>query len=87
MSTKEKWLLAGVVILLLILGMIAAGVYFVVSSVPDPVSQVITSVATGNESIAVDQIVQGNDALEKYILQGSSEGCRVIRSNHQRDPA
>lgn len=38
MTTKEKWLLAGVVILLLILGMIAAGVYFVISSVPDPVS-------------------------------------------------
>ena len=73
MTTKEKWLLAGVIILVLILGIIAASVYFVVSAVPEPVSQVITSVATGNENIAVDQLIKGNDALEKYILQGSSE--------------
>lgn len=73
MTTKEKFLLAGVIVLLLILGAIAGGVYFVVNSVPAPVSQVITSVATGNETVAVDQIIQSNDALERYILQGSSE--------------
>lgn len=73
MTRKEKWLLAGVIILLIILGTIAGGVYFVVSAVPAPVGQVITSVASGNETIAVDQIVQSNDALERYILQGSSE--------------
>lgn len=73
MSRKRKWLLAGVIILLLILSIIAGSIYFVVSSVPAPVSQVITSVASGSEAIAVDQIIQGNDALEKYILQGSSE--------------
>lgn len=73
MSTREKLLLTGVIILLVILGTIAAGVYFVVSAVPAPVSQVITSVASGSETIAVDQIIQGNDALEKFILQGSSE--------------
>lgn len=73
MTTKEKFLLAGVIVLLLILGAIAGGVYFVVNAVPAPVSQVITSVATGNETVAVDQIIQSNDALERYILQGSSE--------------
>lgn len=73
MTTKEKWLLAGVIILLIILGAIAGGLYFVVSAVPAPVGQVITSVATGNETIAVEHILQGNDALEKFILQGSSE--------------
>ena len=78
MTRKEKWLTAGIVILLVILAIIAAVIYFVVSAVPAPVGQVITSVASGNESIAVDQILQGNDALEKYILQGTSEA--IIKS-------
>lgn len=73
MSTKKKFLLAGVILLLLILGAIAAGVFFVVHSVPAPASQIITSIAGGNEGIAVDQLVKGNDALERFILQGSSE--------------
>ena len=73
MTRKEKWLTAGIIVLLLILGIIAAVIYFVVSAVPAPVGQVITSVASGNETVALDQILQGNDALEKYILQGSSE--------------